>query len=130
MAADPVDAEQRGDEPQDGAEEGKGLIGLPGGAVVVTEADVAPVEGGAAGVAEPVDDEAESDEPADGDDEVGRPVDEAAAEGEQPDDGQEDGDAGDHLGIDEAAQLPGRGALGVVQVLAGEASDDSCEGQL
>ena len=130
MAADPVDTEERGHEPQDGAEEGKGLISLPGRAVVVAETNIAPVEGGTAGVAEPVDDEAEGDEPADGDDEVSWPVNEAAAEGEQPDDGQDDGQAGDDLGVDEAAQLPGRGTLGVVQVLAGEASDDGCESQL
>ena len=130
VAADPVDAQDGRDQPQDGTEEGERLVGLPGRAVVVAETDVAPVEGATTGVAEPVDDQAEGDEPADRDDEVSWPVNEAAAEGEQPDDGQEDGQAGDDLGVDEATQLPGRGTLGIVQVLAGEASDDGCEGQL
>ena len=56
VAADPVDAQERRDQPKDGAEEGECLVGLPGRAVVVAEADIAPVEGATAGVAEPVDD--------------------------------------------------------------------------
>ena len=57
-------------------------------------------------------------------------MDERAGEGEQPDDGEEDGQAGNDLGVDEAAQLPGRRALGVVEVLAGETCDDGRECQL
>lgn len=103
VAADPVDANQCRDEPADGGQEGKGLVSLPRAAVVAPQADAAPVKGAAAAAAEPVDQQAEDGEPGERDDEVDRPVDEATGEGEQPEEGQQDGEAGDDLGIDEAA---------------------------
>lgn len=68
---------------------------------------MAPVEGGAAAVAEPVHEQAEGGEPADGEEDIGGPVDKRAREGQQPEEGQQNGQAGDDLDKDEAAQGPG-----------------------
>lgn len=106
VAADPVDADQGRDEPADGRQEGEGLVGLPRAAVVAAEAEAAPVKGVAAAAAEPVHQQAEDGEPAERDDEVDGPVDEAAGEGQQPQERQQDGEAGDDLGVDEAPQCP------------------------
>lgn len=107
MAADPVQADDGRDEPADGRQEGKGLVGLPGAAVVAPEPEAAPVEGVAAGAAEPVDEQAEGGEPAEGEEDVGRPVDEGPREGEEPEEGEEDREASDDLDKDEAAERPG-----------------------
>lgn len=107
VAADPVQTDDGRGEPADGRQEGKGLVRLPGAAVVAAEPEAAPVEGVAAGAAEPVDEQAEGGEPADGQYEVGGPVGEGAREGEEPEEGEEDGEAGDDLDEDEAAERPG-----------------------
>lgn len=107
-AAGPPDAKHGRDEPADGRQEREGLVGLPGAAIVAAEAKAAPVEGSAAAAAEPVHQETKDGEPGGRDDEVDRPVDEAAGEGEQPEDRQQDGDARDDLSVNEAAECPGR----------------------
>lgn len=107
MFADPVEADDGRGEPEDGRQEGKGLVGLPGAAVVPPKPEVAPVERTAAASAEPVDEQAERGEPGDREEDVGRPVDEGAREGQQPEQGEQDREAGDYLDIDEAAEIPG-----------------------
>lgn len=102
MLANPVHAQQRRDKPADGAQKGKRLVGLPGAAVCAAEPEAGPVKSVAAGAAEPVDEQTERDEPSDGEHEVCGPVDKAARKGEQPDDGEEDGEAGHYFGVDEA----------------------------
>lgn len=129
-AARPPDAQQGRDEPADGRQESKGLVGLEGAAVVAAQADAAPVEGVAAAAAEPVHEQAEDGEPGERDDEVDGPVDEAAGEGEQPEERQQDGNAGDDLGVDEPAQGPGRLPSAGVQVVSGDTCDDGSKGQL
>lgn len=79
---------------------------------------------------QPVDQQAERHEPGDAEDEVGGPVDEGAAEGEQPDDGEEDAERGHDVRVDEAAQVPGRHAPAEVQVVRRDAQDDGGEDQL
>lgn len=129
-AARPPDAQKGRDEPADGRQEREGLIGLPGAAVVAAEAESAPVKGVAAAAAEPVHEQAEDGEPGERDDEINGPVDEAAGEGEQPEERQQDGDAGDHLGVDESAQGPGRLPPAGVQVVSSDTCDDGRKGQL
>lgn len=83
----PVDAQQRRHQPANGRQEHEGDIGLELGARVArVDGDARPVKDVAARAVEPVDEQAESDKPQDRNQEVGRPVDEAAGEGEQPDD--------------------------------------------
>lgn len=130
MAANPIEAEHGRDEPADGGQEGEGLVGLEGAAVVAAEADAAPVEGVTAAAVEPVHHQAEGGEPAGRDDEVDGPVDEAAGEGEQPEEGEQDGQPGDDLGVDEAAQGPGRLSFVGVQVVSGYTCDDARKDQL
>lgn len=131
LFAHPEQAQQGRDQPADGGEEGKGLVGLPAAAVDAAEADAAPVEGVAAGVAEVVDEEAEGGEPAGGQQEVYGPVDEAAGEGEQPEQGEKDGQSGDDLGVNEAGELPGRLVVVChVEVVTGDTRDDGGEDQL
>lgn len=79
---------------------------------------------------EPVDKQAERHKPGDAEDDVGGPVDEGAAEGEQPDDGEQDAERGDDVGVDEAAQVPGRRAVAEVQVVRRDAQHDSAKDQL
>lgn len=100
---DPVQAQQRRDQPANSAQKRKSLIRLPGPAVGTTEAQARPVKGAATAAIEPVDEQTERDEPGDGEDEIGGPVDEAPREREEPNDGEEDGEAGDDFGVDEAA---------------------------
>lgn len=101
--AHPVQTQQRRDQPANSAQERKRLIRLPRPTVGTTEAQVRPVKGAATAAVEPVDEQTERDEPGDGEDEVGGPVDEASGKGKEPDDGEEDGEAGDDFGVDEAA---------------------------
>lgn len=56
-------------------------------------------------------------------------MDKRSREGKQPDQGQEDGYAGDSNGVDEAAESPGAG-VGLVDVLTRDASDDGGENEL
>lgn len=130
MAANPIEAEHGRDKPADGGQEREGLVGLEGAAVVAVEADAAPVEGVTAAAVEPVHQQTEDGEPAGRDDEVDGPVDEAAGEGEQPKEGEQDGQPSDHLGVDEAPQGPGRLSSVGVQVVSGYTCDDGREDQL
>lgn len=57
-------------------------------------------------------------------------MDEGATEGEQPDDGEDDGQAGDDFGVDEGALRPARSVFDRVQVVTSDAGHDSCKGQL
>jgi hypothetical protein len=130
MAADPIDADQGRDKPANGREEGEGLVGLPRATVVAAEPEPAPVEGVAAAVPEPVHQQAKGGEPAERDNEVDRVVDKATREGKQPEEGQQDGEPCHNLGVDEAAQGPGRLPTAGVQVVPGYTSDDGSKGQL
>lgn len=95
------------------------------------DAEGAPVEGVATGVAEVVDEEAERGEPAGGQHQVHGPVDKAAGEGEQPEEGEQEGQGGDDLGIDEAGELPRRlGVVCLVEVMTGDTCDNRGEDQL
>lgn len=131
MTADPVDSNQSANKPADGTEEGKSDVRLPLGAGSrAVERNAAPVEDISARAIQPIYHQAKGNKPHDRDDEVGRPVDEGAAKGEQPDDGQEDGKAGHHLGVDPPPMLPGRGTFRRVEVLARQAGHDGPEGDL
>ena len=131
--ADPEHADDGRDEPADGGEEGEGDDGLPaaadGGAA---DGDVGPVKDGAAAAVLVVNEQAKGDEPEDGDEQVKGVVCEGAGEGEEPDKGEEDGDGGDDLCVDEAGEGPRVDAelVHVVQVAAVDAGDDGAEGQL
>jgi len=126
------DAESGAGEPEDGREEAESDIGLPAvaGALV---SDVGPVEDGATlKGADECNEEAESDEPADGEEEVNGPVDEGAAEWEEPEEGEEHGQSGDSLSVDETSLGPGVVAhvLVLVKPLACKTSDRCCKGEL
>jgi hypothetical protein len=57
---------------------------------------------------EPIDGQAEGGEPSRREDKIHRPIeDKVVGEGEAPQHGEDDGDAGDHLGVNEAAGWPG-----------------------
>jgi len=118
--------------PEDGAQEAESDISLPLLARALV-GQVAPVEDAAAVErANEGDEQAEGDEPEDGDQEIDWPVQEGAAEWEQPDEGEEHGEGCDGFGVDEAAL--GQGVVGHVLVgmkpFACEASDDGCKGEL
>ena len=76
-----------------------------------------------------IDEEAKGGPPAKADDDVDRPVDKGRGERDQPDEREENGDAGHHLGVDEAAEGP-RVGIGLVQELAIDAGDDGGKGEL
>ena len=127
----PVDAQDGRDQPADGRQEAECNVGLPlVAAIIAVDVDAGPVKDVAARAVQPVNEQAECDEPADGQHEVDRPVDEAAGEGEQPDYSEQDGQAGNDLGEDEAALVPGGGAVDGVEVVACEAGGDGGEGEL
>ncbi len=78
-----------------------------------------------------VDQNAEGGKPADGEEEVHGPVDEAAGKGEEPDEGEENGEARDNLGVDEPGLLPVGGRIrDQVQILAVDRGHDRGEDQL
>ena len=76
-----------------------------------------------------IDEEAKGGPPANADDDVDRPVDKGGGERDQPNEREEDGDAGHHLGVDEAAESP-RVGIRLVQELAIDARDDGGKGEL
>lgn len=103
-------------EPEDRAEEAKRLTRFPAIAFAPVH-DAAPVEHAAAGMrAEIVDQQAEDREPGRREDEIDGPVHEAAGEGEQPEEREEDGKAGGDFGVDEAGLGP-RGRVGRVPAM-------------
>ena len=57
-------------------------------------------------------------------------MDEAAGEGEQPDDGEDDGQAGDDFGVDEAALVPAGGSRHGMEPVARQAGHNGGKGQL
>lgn len=131
VTADPVDAENSARKPANGAQERKRNIRLPLRARVGTiKRDAAPVKGISATPVQPIDQQPKAHKPHDTDEEVGRPVDERPAEGEQPDDGKQNRDAGNDLGVDEPPQAPRRRALRGMQELARERRDNDAEGEL
>lgn len=103
--------------PEDRAQEGERLARLPSVAYT-TPGDPCPVEDAAVavGAVREVDKEAEDREPGGAQDEVGGPVNEATGEWQQPDDREEDGEACDHFGVDEAGTGPGVGGVITVEV--------------
>lgn len=106
VAAGEPDANKGRRKPEDGRQEGEGLSGSPAvaGAAV---GDPTPVKGaGATGAAGEVDEQTEGGEPAERHEDVDGPGDEAAAEGDQPDETQQHGQAGDDEGVDEASMRP------------------------
>lgn len=131
VTANPINAQDGADKPADGAQEGKGDDGLPLSArSSAVEVDAVPVKDIPAAVIQPVNKQAEGDKPGHADDKIDRPVDEGTAEGEQPDDGEQDCEAGDHFGVDEAPEVPRAGALDRMQVVAVEACHDGGKRQL
>lgn len=68
--------------------------------------------------------------PHDADDKVNRPVNEAAAKGQEPEDGQQHGDGRDGDGVDVAAIVPCRGVVPLVQELTRETGNDGGKDQL
>ena len=72
-----------------------------------------------------VDEEAESSEPSSSEEEVSGPMDEAASEGEEPEQGQEDGHCSDDLGVDVASSGPGMVVMEAMEVRANDACDDA-----
>lgn len=130
MAAGPVYAEEGRDKPADGREEGESLVRFPRAAVVAAEAEATPVKGVATATSKPVHQQTKDGEPAERDDEVDGPVDEASGEGEQPQEGQQDGEPRHNLSVDEAAQGPGGLPSAGVKVVSGNTSNDGTKDQL
>lgn len=77
-----------------------------------------------------VDEQAKGGPPAQADDEVQGPMQQGACEGDQPYEREEDGHAGDRLGVDEATQGPGRCRAVDVEIFAIDAGDDGGKCQL
>lgn len=78
-----------------------------------------------------IDEEAESDDPGNEEEEINWPVDESSREWEEPQQREENGNAGDNLGVDEALLLTlAHGVAALVEVLASDACDNCGEGQL
>lgn len=73
--------------------------------------------------------QAKGNPPENTDKNVHGPVDECSREGEQPDQGQEDGYAGDSHRVDEPAQMPGAG-VGLVNVVSGDTGDNGGKDEL
>jgi len=126
------DTEDSAGEPKDGREEAECDISFPFLARAFV-GDVGPIEDATA--VERTDESNEktkSNKPADGDEKIDGPVDEAAGEREEPEEGEEHGESGDGLSVDEAAFGPGVVAQVLVgmEPLTGQASDDCCKGEL
>jgi len=113
VLADPEDADEGGDEPQQGRQEGKRNVCLEPATGVSPGSYIAPVEDVAAVVTDQVDKKTKRCPPAETEYDVHRPVDEGPREGEQPYDGEQDGQSRDDFGVDEAAEIPGT-ATGVM----------------
>jgi len=77
--------------------------------------------------ADGIDEKTEDGEPSSGKDEIGGPVDEATNEREKPEQGQDDGQASDDLGIDVAGMRPSVSMMEAAKVGADDASDDAGE---
>lgn len=78
-----------------------------------------------------IDEKAESNNPGNEEKEINWPVDESSCEWEEPQQREEDGKAGDDLGVDEALLLAlAHGVAALVEVLASDACDNCGEGQL
>lgn len=131
MAMHPVDAQECRDQPADGREEDECNVRFPLRAGVArVDRDARPVKNIAARPVKPVDQKAKRDKPQDRDEQIGGPVDEAAGKGEQPDDGKQNGKAGDNFGIDEATLVPGRGATDGMKVDASETGNNGGKSKL
>lgn len=78
-----------------------------------------------------VDQEAKGNDPGNKEEEINWPVDEGSSEWEEPQEGQEDGDASDDLGVDHALLLRlADSVAALVEVLSGDSGDNCGEGQL
>lgn len=131
VLAHPLHAQNSRHEPADGRQERKRRVRLPRCTAVAAEAQMAPVKDvAAAAVAEKVDEQAKDDEPGDGEDEVGRPVDKGAGKGQQPEERQEEREAGGDFDVDEAAEGRGGAVALEVEVVACYAGYDGGEDEL
>jgi len=131
VVANPEESENGRHEPADCRQEGKGDDCLPVAALVYSsEVDALPVEDVAARSLKSLDNQAKGNKPTDGDEEVDGPVDEAAGEGEQPEEREKDGKASDDFSVDEACLFHGAGALDGMEVGAIDTSDDAGKDQL
>ncbi len=126
FAVDEPESDKCAEDPNDGRQERKGLVGPP----ATTETpvcDTAPVEGvctAASSVVDVVDQDGKGSEPGEGQEQVDRPVEETTGEGEQPEQGEEHGKAGDDLNVDETSQRPATAGLVVVEIGSYDACDD------
>lgn len=88
--------------------------------------DAAPVKGAAAarGPVHVVDQQPKGGEPGEPEQEIDRPVVEAAGKGEQPEQAEEEGQRRDDFNVDEPREWLSAAAVVAVQVRANDAGDD------
>lgn len=131
MAVHPVNAQDSRDQPANGREEDECNVCLPLRAGVArVDSDARPVKDVSTGTMKPVDQKTKRNEPQDGDEKIGGPVDEAAGEGEQPDNGEQDGKAGNNFCVNKATLVPGRWATDGVEVDASETGNNGGKSKL
>lgn len=125
LAVGEPDSDRSTDEPEDGGQEGKCLGGAPAVAGAANR-DATPVKSaGIAGTVGKVDHGTKGGEPGDRQEDVDTPGDEAAAEGDQPDEAKQHGKTGNNQRVDEAGSGPGFiVSLGIMAL--GDAVRTSC----
>jgi hypothetical protein len=128
-AADPEDADDGRSEEADGEKEREGNVGLELATEATLGFDVAPVKDVSTAVTSEVDEKTEGDEPADGEENVPWPVDEAACEWDQEDDGRDDGNGSNDDGVDKATKSWSV-LIGLVENPASDAGNNASKGQL
>lgn len=74
--------------------------------------------------------ETESNDPRNEQDEIHRPVDEGTRKWKQPEQCKQYRQACNNFGVDEALPVPGALAPGVMEIFAGQSSNNGCEGEL
>jgi hypothetical protein len=77
-----------------------------------------------------VNQETESNDPSNEQEKVHGPVDEGTRKWKQPEQGKQYRQACNNFSVDEALSVPGALAPGVVEIFAGQTSNDGCEGKL
>jgi hypothetical protein len=99
-----IEAQNCAGEPEAGAQEGKGLVGLPLAACVVV-IQAAPLEGTAAvDLVDPVDEDTEGGEPGSGHDQIEGVMHECRSEWKKPDQREQSAQGGDDFSVDSASQ--------------------------
>ena len=115
--------EKSASKPENATQERKRNSGLPAlTGPLVRDVTPSPDTATAHGSDE-VDEKTEGSHPSGEEDKIDGPVDEPASKGDEPDEGEEQGDTGDDLGVDEALLGPGVGLVEGMEVLAYDASD-------